>query len=217
MAAKWESHTSKGERLPAKKKTAKANPYENVLRIRDTGKPTKTLYAVSPQQVDYRAPKVGKTGYYNQRAKDVNNFMNEYMNIKNSAPKKKKAKVVVNNHMKAYGQMDPKTNVVEINKKKHKGDKTELADTIHHELLHVKHPNMKEREVKDKATREVDQMSQSEKDRLIAKVRMKGINQRRGALKRKYKMSASEDAPGAIISKFNDLPRKERVSVMGLV
>lgn len=135
-------------------------------------------------------------------------------------PKKKntKAKLVVNNKMKAFGQMDPKTNVVEVNLKKHKGDKIELANTIHHELLHVKHPDMSERDVKNKADRETDMMSPAEKQMLVAKVRNKKMHYKQGAMKRKFKMGRSETKPGDFISKMNQskLTRKD-VAIRGLI
>ncbi len=133
-------------------------------------------------------------------------------------PKKKKAKMVVNNNMKAFGQMDPKTNVVEVNLKKHKGDKTELANTIHHELLHDKHPDMSERDVKNKADRETNQMSQVEKERLVAKVRNKKMHYKQGAMKRKFKMGRSDTKPGDFIRKANEAGLSKRnLAIRGLV
>jgi hypothetical protein len=113
--------------------------------------------------------------------------------------KKKKAKIIVNNNIKAFGQMDPKTNVVEINKKKHKGDKRQLADTIKHELLHVKHPKMTEKAVYKKTAPE---LSQAEQDKLIAKLRMKKLNYKMGAAKRKFKLQGKV-APGELINQLN--------------
>lgn len=128
--------------------------------------------------------------------------------------KTKKSKVVVNNKMKCYGQMDTKTNLIEVNVKKHKNDKTELANTIHHEMLHVKYPKMKEKEVKDKADRDTVSMSQTEKDRLVAKIRMKKINYKSGAIKRKLHMSSSKTKPGDLIESSNKL---KRIGIMGLI
>ncbi len=141
--------------------------------------------------------------------------------------KKKKAKFVINNRMKAYGQTDTKTNVVEINKKKHKGDKRQLADTIKHELLHVKHPKMKEKTVYQKTKSE---LSQPEQDKLIAKLRMKKLNYKVGATKRKLKAGRVEFKPGELITKMNaqkvaqnkaksnnSVSRETKVAIMGAV
>lgn len=59
----------------------------------------------------------------------------------------KKRRIKVNNKLNAFGQEDDQTGTIEINKKKHKGDKQELADTILHEITHAKHPKMKEKNV----------------------------------------------------------------------
>jgi len=133
--------------------------------------------------------------------------------------KRKTLKVVTNNKMKAYGSYDPKTNVIEINKKKHKGDQAELADTINHEMLHAKHPDMSEREVKKKASSYVPVSSN-----------MKSIHYKMGAMKRKFKMTASDEIkPGSFIEKareynnqfINDVQDNdlsvEDVAIMGLI
>jgi hypothetical protein len=67
----------------------------------------------------------------------------------------KKPKIKVNNHMKAYGTEDDRTGVIEINKKKHKGDKSELKDTIAHELYHFKHPKATEKKTYKSTTSEI--------------------------------------------------------------
>lgn len=127
----------------------------------------------------------------------------------------KKAKFKVNNKMKAYGQMDPKTNNIEVNLKKHRGDKRELADTIKHEMLHVKHPKASEKEVTKLSQPE---LSRKEQDQLIAKIRMKKINQKMGAIKRKYKMDPADNSPGSLIKKSNESKlTKQRVAIMGMV
>ncbi len=139
--------------------------------------------------------------------------------------KKKKAKIVVNNKIKAYGQTDTKTNLIEINKKKHHGDKRQLADTIKHEIYHTKHPKAHEKTVYKK-TGHIENMSSQEQNKYLAKLRMKGINQKVGAVKRKFKLKGQAKT-GDLISEINkrkitrktnqSIPRKERVSIMGLV
>lgn len=143
-----------------------------------------------------------------------------------SKKSKKKPKIVINNKMKAFGQTDVKTKVVEINKKKHKGDKKQLADTIKHELYHVKHPKATEKQTY-KNTGKLENMSNSEQNKLIAKLRMKKINYKGGAMKRKLKMKGDLKA-GDMISKMNEQKRsniksnnqpisKERLAIMGMV
>ena len=63
-----------------------------------------------------------------------------------------KIRIKINNKMKWLGTAEKdksskKFGLIEINKKKHKGDKAELASTIKHEIMHIKHPNMTEAEI----------------------------------------------------------------------
>lgn len=124
----------------------------------------------------------------------------------------KKAKFKINNKMKPYGMTDTSSGVVQINVKKHKGDRRQLADTIKHELIHVKHPKMHEKAVYKKTKPE---LSKATEDKLIAKLRMKQINYKIGAGKRKYKLKSPE--PGALITKYNEAKSKARLAIMGLV
>ena len=48
---------------------------------------------------------------------------------------------------KAYGWSDLKSKTIGINLKKNK-DPKELKDTLIHEKLHLKHPNLKENKIK---------------------------------------------------------------------
>lgn len=115
--------------------------------------------------------------------------------------KKKKYKIVINNKMRNdYGAMNPKTNKIEINVRAHKGDKAELASTLKHELLHVKHPKMTEKQVyKASAKTKIPPMEQH---KLIAKLKNKSRNYKVGALKRKYKLGP-DTKPGDFISQVN--------------
>lgn len=109
--------------------------------------------------------------------------------------------------------MDTRTGQIEINVKAHRGDKRELASTIKHELMHVKHPKMTEKEIyKRTAKTKIDPREQAQ---LLSKLRDKKINYRAGAAKRtlKYKTRGSFE-PGSLISKANEL---ERVAIAGLV
>lgn len=136
----------------------------------------------------------------------------------------KKAKIKINNKMRAYGQTDTNTGVIEINRKKHKGDKKQLADTIKHEMYHVKHPKATEKQTY-KNTGKLENMSKAEQDKLIAKLRMKKINHQTGAIKRKLKLKGTLKT-GDMITKMNEERSitnnnkpisKTRLSIMGLV
>lgn len=113
---------------------------------------------------------------------------------------KKKTKLVINNHIKSYGQVDMDSHKVEVNVKKHKGDKKQLADTIKHELLHIKHPAMKEKDVYKKT----GTISRKEQDALLAKLRTKKLNYKSGAIKRKLHIHKGEKTePGTFISRLH--------------
>ena len=130
--------------------------------------------------------------------------------------KKKKAKIVINNKLRGdYGAMNPKTNKVEINVRAHKGDKAELASTIRHELLHVKHPRMTEKDVYKKSAK--TKIPIAEQHKLIAKLRHKKIHYKQGALKRKFKIKRGDSMePGDFIRKSNELSRKQ-VAIRGMI
>lgn len=151
------------------------------------------------------------------------------MHLPARAKKKKlKPKIVINNKMKALGQMDTKTNKIEINVKKHQGDKRQLTDTIKHELYHVNHPQATEKETY-KNTGKIEDITPQEQQKYLAKLRMKKINYKSGALKRKFRIKRKvEMKPGDFITKMNEskikrkvnnkqISRKERISIMGLV
>jgi hypothetical protein len=132
---------------------------------------------------------------------------------------RKKLRLKINNKMRGIlGRTDTDTNRIEINVKKHKGDRAELASTIKHELMHQKHPHMTEKKVYKKTAK--TKIPYGEQQRLLAKLRHKTSNYKKGALKRKFKMKKSEKvSAGSFINKANEkkLSRKERVSIMGLV
>jgi hypothetical protein len=137
---------------------------------------------------------------------------------------KKKVKIMVNNKMKgAFGRMNPDTNKVEINiiahKKKGKIDKAELASTIKHELMHVTHPKMTEKQVYRRTAK--TKISPSEQSKLVSKLRSKAIHYKEGAMKRKFKLKATDRIEaGSYISKANEIksmnPRK-RTAFMGMI
>lgn len=114
---------------------------------------------------------------------------------------KRKKGIFVNNKLKEYGNEEKGR--IEINVKKHKGDKAELADTIKHEILHRKHPKSSEKSIQKKTQVDMSKMSYSEKEALTKKLRHKTLNYKGGVLKRKFKMSAGKVAPGAYIQAMN--------------
>lgn len=141
----------------------------------------------------------------------------EFPNQKGLPERKKKAKISVNNKLKGtYGQMDPKTNKVEINVRAHKKhgklDTAELASTMKHELLHVKHPKMTEKEVYSKSAK--TKIGPEEKAKLLVRLRGARITKKVNSLRKKYKVDGSE--PGAIYKKANELS-KEGLAIRGLV
>lgn len=131
---------------------------------------------------------------------------------------KNKPVVGVDNKMKgSYGEtilQKGKQPVVKINVQKHKGNKAELADTIHHELMHAKHPKMKEKAVYKQTARDMREMSASDKDKLVSKLRTKALNYKSGAVKRKLKLGRAQTKPGELISKARAMTPK-RAAFMG--
>lgn len=133
----------------------------------------------------------------------------------------KKMKLVVNNKLKGalgasqFTKDNKPTGKIEINVKKHKGDKRELASTIKHEMLHVKHPKMTEKDAYKKSKKTA--ISPMEQNKLIAKLRMKKINYKMGAIKRKFKVAPSENIePGTLINKSKELS-KQNLAIRGLI
>jgi len=134
---------------------------------------------------------------------------------------KKKSKLSINNKLKgAMGRMNPKTNKIEINVKNHykrgKLDKAELASTVKHETLHVKHPKMTEKEVYKKSAK--TKIPLNEQNKLLAKLRMSKINSKIGGIKRKFKLKSSQgNEPGDLINKYNESKSLKRLAIKGLV
>ncbi len=130
---------------------------------------------------------------------------------------KKKPRIGVDNKMKgSFGEtilQKGKPAIIKINVKKHQGDKAELADTIKHELMHAKYPKMHEKTVYKRMKKP---MSQQEQDKMVAKLRMKKLNYKGGAVKRKLKMGAVKTTPGELISRAAVSPVK-RAAISGLV
>ncbi len=68
------------------------------------------------------------------------------------------------------GDSDIVTGKIRINKNhnKHKKDSSELASTVKHEIMHVNHPRMTEKEVYKKSAK--TKITQGEKRKLLAKL-----------------------------------------------
>lgn len=141
----------------------------------------------------------------------------------NGFTKKKKPSIVVNNKLKGVlGESEFKkgnipTGKVMINVKRHHGDTAELASTIKHELLHVQHPNMTEKEVYKRSAK--TKIPPQEQSKLLAKLRMKSLNYKTGAIKRKMKIARTDTVEtGDLITKANEMKANARkVAIMGLV
>lgn len=137
-------------------------------------------------------------------------------------PKRKK-KIVVDNHMKAFGEEEG--GKIKINVRKHKGDKEELADTVYHESYHARHPKATEKVTYKVTRRAMKTMPLSEKEKLVAKV--KSNHYKSGALKRKFKMGRVHHKAGDFITRMNESkssekqtnskPSLRRVAIDGLV
>ncbi len=113
-------------------------------------------------------------------------------------------KIVINNKEKGFGSFDEKKNLITINRKRHKGNKSELLDTVVHEKVHARHRKMKEQTVRRVTAKMIAGMSPEQKRQHLAKLRMKSIDTKLTKLKKKYKMSQSESKPGDIINHASD-------------
>lgn len=137
--------------------------------------------------------------------------------------KSQKVKLKVNNRIRAYGEQEGKT--ITINLRKHKNDTSEIADTLTHEMYHVKHPKATEKKTYKVTRTAMKEMTYAEKEKLAAKVRNKKIHYSEGALKRKFKMGRGSVAPGEYFNKSKQPVRKSvkskqgnfRAGVMGLI
>lgn len=108
--------------------------------------------------------------------------------------------------MKAYGTYEDKTGVLEINRKKHKGNLAEEADSLKHELYHRAHPKATEKTTYQKTHTAMKEMTYNEKVALANKVRAKNSHYVQGAVKRKLGISKHEKMqPGSLIQKMNEL------------
>ncbi len=140
-----------------------------------------------------------------------------------------KAKIRIKNGLRdkigtKMGDSDMKTGVVRINVRAHKKDKRDLASTIKHELLHVKHPKMTEKQAYKRSKK--TSIGPEEQSKLLAKLKRKSVNYKVGVLKRKYKLGRGDTKPGEFINRINNkratetekaMPSKEKVAFAGLV
>lgn len=231
LAAEFASKTPKGTKLPEhvgdkKRKTKKksiSQMYQDATKgLQNYGR--NISKNVSQGQND-RSTKRGTSNNYGA----INPFPNPFKSSSyKKTHKKTKAKISVDNKMKgSYGETDiqkGKKPVIRINVKKHKGNKSELADTIKHEMYHAKHPKATEKTTYKAMPKKI---SEAEQNRLIAKLRTKKSNYKVGAIKRKLGISRHEKTqPGDFIKRMNDMKitkksktvgRTNKVSIMGLV
>ena len=169
-------------------------------------------YVSRAQQRFFHSPGAKRAGISKQTVK-------EWDTASRGKKLKKRTPVVIDNKLKgSFGEthmVGGKPVAVKINVKKHKGNKAELADTIKHELMHVKHPKMTEKAVYKKVRQE--KMSPAEQNKLISKLRTKKMNYKEGAVKRKMKLGAVKTAPGELISKAKSMTPTKRTAFMGMV
>jgi len=117
--------------------------------------------------------------------------------------RKKKIVIVKNNRLKEYGNEEG--GKIQINVAKHRGDKSELADTIKHELNHAKAPRASEKTIQKKTKVDMSKMSYAEKEALTKKLRMKTLNYKLGAVKRRFKIHRHEKVErGDLINRMNE-------------
>jgi hypothetical protein len=135
--------------------------------------------------------------------------------------KKKKVKVIVDNKLgkRVMGEMQDGKNELRVNMKAHKKrgklDKAELASTIKHEMMHIKHPKLTEKEVYKRTAK--TKISPKEQQQLLKKIRHKKINYRIGVIKRKLKFKASDKVEtGSLINRVNQLTKRD-VAIRGLI
>lgn len=145
-----------------------------------------------------------KTGANNYKSPSGRNFTKKQVKMyyATNGFTKKKVPIVAKKLKGSFGEttiQKGKAVKVEIDVKRHKSKK-ELADTIHHELMHAQHPKMHEKTVYKRTAKDMKVMSQSEQDALVAKVRHKKLNYTLGAVKRKLKVSG-DFKPGELITK----------------
>lgn len=93
--------------------------------------------------------------------------------VASNSHKCKKFKRIIDNKMRWLGDTNLEKRVIRINKKKNKQahQSGELLDTIIHEELHAKHPNISEKRVVKKAEMRMAHMSKERKRELYAKFR----------------------------------------------
>lgn len=119
-------------------------------------------------------------------------------------------------HGVILGNTDPKTKRISINvKAKPHKDKRELASTIKHELMHVTHPKLTEKQVY-KRTRKT-KISPQEQSELLKKLHRHKLNSRVGGLKSRLKMKREDEVvPGALINRAKELSQKAKEQSSGV-
>jgi uncharacterized membrane protein len=86
--------------------------------------------------------------------------------------KKNNWKFKVDNRMHGHGDIDYDQKVIRVNKSKNKNKRPgEKLDTIVHELNHLRHQKMTERQIVKKTKRDIKKMSPKRKQKLYSKFR----------------------------------------------
>ena len=93
-------------------------------------------------------------------------------------------KVKVKNKVQYYGDVNNKEKVIVVNKAIHKKKKgmygiskkdATLINTLVHEKMHIDHPKMHEKNVRNSARKKLDRMTEREKGKYYALLRRKGV------------------------------------------
>jgi hypothetical protein len=92
-------------------------------------------------------------------------------NARSSSADTQKWRWVIDNRMRAYGEVDPNKCIVRINVEKHRRERASLIDTLVHEELHILFPRFGEAMICAMTERCVRSMSKKEKNRLYARIR----------------------------------------------
>lgn len=86
---------------------------------------------------------------------------------------KSKIKYKVNNRIRDYGQEidhSDGSHTIIVNKKRHKGKKGELIDTLVHETYHAQHPKASEKQTYNYTAKRLKRMSSKSRHKLYKKL-----------------------------------------------
>lgn len=112
---------------------------------------------------------------------------------------------------------------IEINVKKHATTpfkksytvKDNVVDTIVHEKMHARNPNMTEKEVRSRTAQVMKRMPEQEKSQILSTSGIKVTPQMEAVLKKKLGFKKGEEIkPGDMLERLNE---RKRVAINGLI